>query len=470
MAEKPQTLNSDTICAIATAPGTGGIAVIRLAGPEAFAIADKIWQGTTLSQTKSHTAHLGNILDTDNSVLDQAVATTFRAPHSYTGDDTVEFSVHGSPYVQKRLLEVLCHNGARIAQPGEYTRRAFTAGNIDLSQAEAIADLIAARSRAAHRVAVSQMRGGVSRRLNQLRQQLIDLSALLELELDFSEQDVEFAPRDRLIDLAQQIYAEVTRLHGTYSRGAAIREGIPVAIAGPTNAGKSSLLNTLLGDDRAIVSDIHGTTRDTIEDTITIGDHLVRIIDTAGLRHTNDTIEQIGIQRTRRAINTAAITLLIVDATAPDAISGTEKDTFRDIIANTGSTIIAAINKTDIADPHPAAEKLRQILPPGTPLLEISAHTGLGIPRLLRAIEEKLTQITGDINADILITNARQAQALADAATAAAAVIDALRDGIPADLVALDIRDTLHHLASLTGTITSTTILHTIFSRFCIGK
>lgn len=458
-------MNNDTITAISTAPGVGGIAVIRLSGPEAFTITDNIWKGAKISDAKSHTAHLGNIIDTDGSVLDQAVATIFRAPHSYTGDNTIEFSVHGSPYVQKRLVELLCGRGARLAEPGEFTRRAFTAGNIDLSQAEAIADLIAARSRAAHRVAISQMRGGVSKRLAQLRDALIDLSALLELELDFSEQDVEFADREKLISLAREIHQEVTRLHQTYQRGEVIRQGIPVAIAGPTNAGKSSLLNTLLGDDRAIVSDIHGTTRDTIEDTITIGDHLVRIIDTAGLRDTADTIEQIGIQRSHQAIAKSALTLLIIDATTPAT-----SDYLTNIAHETDAPIIGIVNKTDIADPEAATNILREILPTDAIIMAISARTGHGIPELLDAIQTKLSEITGDINADVLITNARQAQALAEAAQTAEAVIIGLENGIPADLVALDIRETLSHLASLTGTITSSTVLATIFSRFCIGK
>ncbi|MCI5979213.1 MAG: tRNA uridine-5-carboxymethylaminomethyl(34) synthesis GTPase MnmE, partial [Bacteroidales bacterium] len=298
---------ADTICAVATAPGTAGIAVVRVSGPQAFTICDTLWRGKKLSDCQSHTAHLGTVRDTDATVLDQAVATVFRGPHSYTGEDVVELSVHGSPYVQHRLIELLCKAGARLAEPGEFTRRAFTAGNIDLSQAEAIADLIAARSRAAHHVAVNQLRGGITRRLLQLREQLVDLSALLELELDFSEEDVEFADRTRLIALAEEINREVTRLHGTYSRGQAIRDGIPVAIAGPTNAGKSSLLNALVGDDRAIVSDVHGTTRDTVEDTLTLGDHLVRIIDTAGLRATTDTVELIGQERTRAALTRAAL-------------------------------------------------------------------------------------------------------------------------------------------------------------------
>lgn len=464
MADKTTTLNNTTICAIATPPGTGGIAVIRLAGPDALAIADKIWKGKSLQNAPSHTAHLGNIIDTDGNILDQAIATTYHAPHSYTGDNTVEFSIHGSQYIQQQLLRTLCQNGAVIAQPGEFTRRAFTAGNIDLSQAEAIADLIAARSKAAHRIAISHLRGGISKRLNQLRDKLIDLSALLELELDFADQDVQFADRSQLIQIATQINAEVTQLHQTYKNGQAIQHGIPIAIVGPTNAGKSSLLNTLTGDDRAIVSDIHGTTRDTIEETITIGDNLVRLIDTAGLRQTTDTIEQIGIQRTHNAINKATITLLIIPADTP-----ADTNIIKHHIPEQTQTI-AIVNKIDIAEPANATQTLKQILAPNTPIIPISTKTQQGIPQLLDTIQNTITQLTANTKADILITNARQAQALDAAATSTNAIINALHDNIPADLIALDIRDTLNHLASLTGTITSTTVLNTIFSRFCIGK
>ena len=453
----------DTICAIATPPGSGGIAVVRLSGPEAFKIADSVWKGKKLSAEPSHTAHLGSIMD-GADILDQGLATIFRGPHSYTGEDTIEFSVHGSPYIQKRIIEVLCHNGARIAGPGEYTRRAFIAGNIDLSQAEAIADLIAARSRAAHRVAVGQLRGGVSQRLARLRQHLIDLGALLELELDFSEEDVEFASRTQLIDLATEIHAEVERLHDTYRRGAAVKEGIPIAIAGPTNAGKSSLLNALVGEDRAIVSDIHGTTRDTVEETLTIGDNLVRLIDTAGLRDTYNTVELIGIERTHRTMTRAVLLLLVVDGAEPSRL-----DIQTAQIPQT-LPIIAIVNKTDTTDPATAINILKKQLPDGTPITAISVKTGSGMQRLRNQIESHIKEITGDVDADILITNARQAQALAAAAQSAAAVRTALLANTPADLIAIDIRQTIDHLSSITGAITSDTLLHTIFSRFCVGK
>ena len=457
---------ADTICAVATAPGTAGIAVVRVSGPQAFTICDTLWRGKKLSDCQSHTAHLGTVRDTDATVLDQAVATVFRGPHSYTGEDVVELSVHGSPYVQHRLIELLCKAGARLAEPGEFTRRAFTAGNIDLSQAEAIADLIAARSRAAHHVAVNQLRGGITRRLLQLREQLVDLSALLELELDFSEEDVEFADRTRLIALAEEINREVTRLHGTYSRGQAIRDGIPVAIAGPTNAGKSSLLNALVGDDRVIVSDVHGTTRDTVEDTLTLGDHLVRIIDTAGLRATTDTVELIGQERTRAALTRAALRLIVFAA-----------DDSRPLPADldAAENTIFVVNKTDVASPAAVIEKIRERYGAEAVIVAVSALTGDGLSTLEKKLTETLDAMTGNVVADLIITNARQAQALADAAASSAAVIAALRTGISADLVAMDLRDTVAHLSSLLTTadadpVTSATVLSAIFSRFCIGK
>lgn len=457
---------ADTICAVATAPGTAGIAVVRVSGPQAFTICDTLWRGKKLSDCQSHTAHLGTVRDTDATVLDQAVATVFRGPHSYTGEDVVELSVHGSPYVQHRLIELLCKAGARLAEPGEFTRRAFTAGNIDLSQAEAIADLIAARSRAAHHVAVTQLRGGITRRLLQLREQLVDLSALLELELDFSEEDVEFADRTRLITLAEEINREVTRLHGTYSRGQAIRDGIPVAIAGPTNAGKSSLLNALVGDDRAIVSDVHGTTRDTVEDTLTLGDHLVRIIDTAGLRATTDTVELIGQERTRAALTRAALRLIVFAA-----------DDSRPLPADldAAENTIFVVNKTDVASPAAVIEKIRERYGAEAVIVAVSALTGDGLSTLEKKLTETLDAMTGNVAADLIITNARQAQALADAAASSAAVIAALRTGISADLVAMDLRDTVAHLSSLltnadADPVTSATVLSAIFSRFCIGK
>lgn len=458
-----QITNIETICAISTAPGVGGIAVARVSGPQAIAIVDSIWHGKKLSTVASHTAHLGNIADRNGNILDQAVATLFKGPNSFTGEDVVEISVHGSTYIQSELIATLTAAGARLAEPGEFTRRAFSSGKMDLAQAEAIADLIASQSRAAHRVAMSQMRGGISKRLAELREQLVELASLLELELDFSEEDVEFASRTRLIDIAQQIHTEVTRLHNSFDTGAAIKNGIPIAIVGETNAGKSSLLNALVGDERAIVSNIHGTTRDVVEDTITIGNNLFCLMDTAGLRETLDPVEQIGIERSHKAMAKATITLLVCDASA---------QLNNDIIntaTQTDSHVIAVINKTDITDPTDTVQALQQQLPQGADIIPISALTGDGIDTLTDAINRYATQqLTSQ--GDILITNARHAQALAEAATSTKAIIDGLTQNIPGDLVAQDVRQTIYALSSITGNITSDNLLHNIFSRFCIGK
>lgn len=475
---------NDTICAISTPPGVGGIAVIRISGPQALETADRIWRGAPLAQAEARTLHTGHIVDPANNgeMLDQAVAAIFHDPASFTGEDTVELSVHGSRYVQRRLLEVLCDNGCRMAHPGEFTRRAFANGKIDLAQAEAIADVIASESRAAHRLAASQMKGQFSARLNQLRDKLLEIASLLELELDFSEEEVEFASRSRLTALAEDLHDELTRLADSFAAGNAIKEGIPVAIIGPTNAGKSSLLNLILGQQRAIVSDIHGTTRDTIEDTLAIGDYTFRFIDTAGLRHTDDPIENLGIERTRQAAANAAITLLVVDATrplpSPADLGLPSTDLPADgnpglpASANTtlgGNSVILLLNKTDLPG---AIITLPVPLPyRATDLIPISARTGVGHDALLERLTDHARRLSGDTGQDtILVTNLRHAQALQAAAETTAALLAGLSANIPGDLLAQDLRATIHHLSTITGTLTTPDILTTIFSRFCIGK
>ena len=476
-------LSNDTICAISTPPGVGGIAVIRISGPQAIEIAERIWSGTPLTQAKARTLHTGMITDPANNgeMLDQAVAAIFHAPASFTGEDTVELSVHGSRYVQQRLLEILCDNGCRLALPGEFTRRAFANGKIDLAQAEAIADVIASESRAAHRLAASQMKGQFSARLNRLRDKLLEIASLLELELDFSEEEVEFASRSRLTALAQDLHSELTRLADSFAAGNAIKQGIPVAIIGPTNAGKSSLLNLILGQQRAIVSDIHGTTRDTIEDTLAIGDYTFRFIDTAGLRHTDDPIENLGIKRTRQAAANAAITLLVVDATRPlpspaDLALPADSDTDSDSNADAGShtaedtrPVILLLNKTDLPG---AITTLPTPLPyRATDIIPFSAHTGEGHDTLLQQLKKHAKALSGDNTQDtILVTNLRHAQALQAAAETTAALLAGLSANIPGDLLAQDLRATIHHLSTITGTLTTPDILTTIFSRFCVGK
>lgn len=468
---------TDTICAISTPPGVGGIAVARISGPQAIEIADRCWRGKNLGSVESHTAHLGTIIDTHDQTLDQGIATVYRAPHSFTGDDVVEFAVHGSRFVQRELIATLIAAGARMAEPGEFTRRAFTSGKMDLTEAEAVADVIASNSRAAHRIAISQMRGGFSRRLTDLRAKLLDLAALLELELDFSEEDVEFASRERITTLATDLHNEITRLHRSFSAGNAIKEGIPVAIAGATNAGKSSLLNAMLGDDRAIVSNVHGTTRDTIEETLEIGDFLFRFIDTAGIRDTSDAIEKIGIDRSYRAISDARIIIIVIDPTEE-----IPSQLFDNIISTTESAddpahFILAINKSDIASDSTIkkiADRIKAEFLSNRKLdlypCIISAKNRQGIDTLCSILEQIAETERGNADEGLLVTNARHAQALDQAAQSTSRLLQGLTTGLPGDLLAQDLRETLHHLSTITGDIPSTEILATIFSRFCIGK
>lgn len=465
MAETEKQINTtaDTICAISTPHGTGGIAVARICGTDALRIADSIWKGCQLASAQSHSAHLGTILDSNGMPLDQGVATVFRAPRSYTGEDTVELSVHGSIWIQRELLASLCNAGCRLAEPGEFTRRAFMNGRLDLTEAEAVADMIASSSRAAHRVAMNHLRGGFSKRLDDLREQLLQLASLVELELDFSEEEVEFASRTQLRLLATELHAELTRLCRSFRTGAAIKQGIPVAIIGATNAGKSSLLNALVGDQRAIVSDIHGTTRDIVEDSAEIGDYLFRFLDTAGLRHTEDTIEQIGIERSRDAARRARIILLVCDSTAlPDAQA-------LDIASKCPDAhIILVANKCDL--PESAAPGLSDAaIRLGATQVEISAKTGSGIEQLRQLLVEAVDSETSS-DAELLVTNARQAQALSEAAESTSRVINGLESGLSGDFIAQDIRQTIHALNEVSGTITTPDILQNIFTRFCIGK
>lgn len=449
---------NDTICAISTAAGIGGIAVIRVCGNDAIAIVDKLWHGKRLAEAATHTVHYGSILDAEGNIIDDCVATLFRNPKSFTGEDVVEISVHGSVFVQKETVNALIAAGARLAQRGEFTRRAFAAGKMDLAQAEGVADLIASRSRAAHDIAIKQMKGGFSQRLSLMHDNLLELASLLELELDFSEEDVEFASRRKLHQQAVALRDEIVRLAASFDNGNAIKEGIPVAIIGPTNVGKSSLLNALVGDDRAIVSDIHGTTRDLIEDTITIGNFTFRFIDTAGIRETADTIERLGIDRSRQAINRATILLQVIDADNPQRVE------HLDNIAD-NQHLITVINKTDIADSRNA----RSIIADGGTIVEVSAKTHSGIDQLRDTLTDIAQTLLCD-NGDIIVTNARHHQALLNALQPIERVIDGLNSGLSGDFIAQDLREVLHHLGSITGKVTTTEILTSIFTRFCIGK
>lgn len=471
-----QYLDSDSICAISTAPGCGGIAVIRVSGPDAIDIVDKIWHGKNLASVSTHTAHLGTITDpaSPDEPLDSCVATVFRGPRSFTGEDVVEISVHGSVWIQRELINLLIRCGCRLAQPGEFTRRAFANGRLDLAQAEAVADVIAASSRSAHRLAASQMRGDFSKKIGGIREKLIEIASLLELELDFSEEDVEFASRRHLADLTSELHNTISRLAATFSTGSALKNGIPVAIVGEPNAGKSTLLNALLNESRAIVSDIPGTTRDTIEDTIEIDGVLYRFIDTAGLRQTDDRVENLGIERSFDAISRARIVIWLI---TPD-ISAEKLDELHSEIKKhlaEDATLLTVINKTDLLNSD-AEKKTRadlfdskqQSAQPTHPIM-ISAATGHNLEGLTQALHTG-SGVESAAEADLVVTNARHYEALTHAADSLRRVLEGLDANISGDFIAQDLRETIHHLSAITGTITTTDLLTSIFENFCIGK
>ena len=469
MEQLSKTYGEDTICAISTPAGTGGIAVIRISGSKAIETVMKSWRGADLRKAATHTAHFGTIVYPDGETLDEVVATVFRCPHSFTGEDTVELSCHGSQWIQSQLVAQMIGNGCRAAKGGEFTRRAFMNGKIDLSQAEAIADVIASSSRASHRIAVSQMRGGFSAMLAGLREQLLEFVSLMELELDFSEEDVEFADRTRLIDLAKHIDSVITNLADSFSVGNAIKNGVPVAIVGETNAGKSTLLNRLLHDDKAIVSDIRGTTRDAIEDTINLGGITFRFIDTAGIRDTSDKIESIGIDRTFQKIDNASIILWMIDGTQA---TGNIRETAEKIMPHCqGKQLIAVINKSDKLNNSTIQAIQSEIsnISDRIRTITISAKNDIAVDRLEQMLVESAGIPENDPNA-VVVTNARHYDALCHAQEAICRAIDGLQSGLSGDFVSQDIRECMHYLGEITGEITTHEILGSIFSRFCIGK
>ncbi len=468
-------LDKSTICAVSTAPGVGGIAVIRVSGPEALPVALRLFRygGETpvAESVKPRYAYYGEVIAGDE-LIDEVVLTYFRAPHSFTGEDTVEISCHGSVYIRRRLLESLVGEGCQLAQPGEFTRRAYLNGRMDLSRAEAVADIIASESKAQHQMAMKQLRGGYSEELNALREELLRLTGLMELELDFPEEDVEFADRTELLALCDQIEFKLKKLIDSYRLGNAVKRGIPVAIVGTTNVGKSTLLNTLLGEERAIVSDIHGTTRDTIEDTMHIGGYLFRFVDTAGLRETEDTIESLGIERSRSKIKEADIILAVVDGTCIGEAN--QLDYIKSIWNEREErTVILLVNKSESlaeADRIGLSEALQTKLSTPTRPIFISAREGRGIDEL----KGELTQImetSGANEADLIVSNARHHQLLREAFDTLRRMRSGFDMGLSTDLLTLDLRHAITSIGEITGReITSDDTLHYIFAHFCIGK
>ena len=459
----------DTICAISTAPGVGGIAVIRVSGSDALANFGKIWKGKDLASQKSHTAHFGRILDNSGAVLDEVVATLFLGPNSFTGEDTVEIACHGSIWIQQQIVNRLIESGCRMATGGEFTQRAFLNGKMDLSQAEAIADVIASSSRAAHRIAMNQMRGSFSKELAELREKMLEFVSLMELELDFSEEEVEFADRTKLVSLAEHIDSVITRLADSFSVGNAIKNGIPVAIVGETNVGKSTLLNALLHEDRALVSDIHGTTRDVIEDTITIAGTLFRFIDTAGIRHTDDVIENMGIERTFKKLDEASVALCVIDPTT--TVESIREMLDRFTSGDKQQQIIAVVNKIDKVE-ESVVGNIKTLIEKDYPNIipvTISAKKGIGIDVLQKCLINAAHLPENDSN-EVIVTNARHYEALTHASEAIRRALNGLNDGISGDFVSQDIRECMHYLGEITGEITPSDILGSIFSKFCVGK
>ena len=463
-------LDQSTICAISTPPGIGGIAVIRLSGKAAVPIAEKIFQSPAsdkrLSDQRANTLHFGTI-KSGVELIDEVVVSLFKAPHSFTGEDIVEISCHGSVYIQQMILQLLISNGARMARPGEFTQRAFLNGKMDLSQAEAVADLIASGNAAAHKLAISQMRGGFSREINQLRSELLRFAALVELELDFSEEDVEFADRRLLIELSTRIATLLKKLTESFRLGNVIKNGIPVAIIGETNVGKSTLLNALLNEDKAIVSDIHGTTRDVIEDVINIGGTLFRFSDTAGIRETTDVIESMGIERSYNQLDKAEIVLLVTDISRSIKPILDRIVKIRDKIADQQLIIIA--NKVDIASDDAQNQLSKFPLLPREELVYIAAKSRSNLDELVQMMK-RAVDFDSIGPEEIIVSNVRHYEALSLAYSAVGKVIEGLRTGISGDFLAQDIRECLHYLGEITGEVSTDEILGHIFKHFCIGK
>ena len=465
-------MNQDTICAIATAQG-GAIGSMRVSGPEAITITSRIFtpakSGKLLSEQKPYTLTFGRIYNGEE-MIDEVLVSLFRAPHSYTGEDSTEITCHGSSYILQQVMQLLIKNGCRMAQPGEYTQRAFLNGKMDLSQAEAVADLIASSSAATHRLALSQMRGGFSKELTTLREKLLNFTSMIELELDFSEEDVEFADRSALRRLADEIEEVIARLANSFSVGNVIKNGVPVAIIGETNAGKSTLLNVLLNEDKAIVSDIHGTTRDVIEDTVNIGGITFRFIDTAGIRETSDTIESLGIERTFQKLDQAEIVLWMIDSA--DAISQLTLLSDKILPRCEHKQLILVFNKVELINETQKNELASQF----------SEHIGSEIESIFISAKQRLhtdelqqrlvaaAHLPTVTQNDVIVTNVRHYEALTRALDAIHRVQEGVDANISGDFLSQDIRECIFHLSDIAGEVTNDMVLQNIFAHFCIGK
>src|SRR5574344_710573 len=463
-------MNQDTICAISTAQG-GAIGCIRLSGTEAIRMVESIFTpatpGKKLSEQKPYTLTFGQIKDGEE-VIDEVLVSLFKGPHSYTGEDSVEISCHGSAYILQQVMQLLIRNGCRLAQPGEYTQRAFLNGKMDLSQAEAVADLIASSSAATHRLAMSQMRGGFSKELTQLRDKLLHITSLMELELDFSDhEDLEFADRNDLKELAANIETVITRLAQSFSVGNVIKNGIPVAIIGETNVGKSTLLNALLNEEKAIVSDIHGTTRDVIEDTMNIGGVTFRFIDTAGIRQTTDKIENIGIERTFQKLSQADIVLWMIDTT--DKVDGFEKIKKEILPHCVDKKLIILFNKSDLLSVSQQDEIQNDFNDVDAEKIFISAKTKQNIEKL-EEILVKASALPQINQGDVIVTNIRHYEALTHALESIHRVQEGMSMNLSGDLVSEDLRQCIFHLSDIVGEVTTDQVLENIFKNFCIGK
>jgi tRNA modification GTPase len=468
--------DTDNICAISTPQGNGAIAVIRVDGNEVFPLMDEIfepaWVKKPIKELASRKMHFGKIIEKEH-VLDEVLVVPFHAPNSYTGNNMVEISCHGSRYIQQKILQLLINQGARTADPGEFTMRAFHNGKMDLAQAEGVADLIASTSAASHKLALQQMRGGFSSEIKNLREKLLNFISLIELELDFSDEDVEFADRSQLKELLEEIDRLISKLLNSFELGNAIKNGFPVAITGNTNVGKSTLLNRLLNEEKAIVTDIAGTTRDVIEDVINIQGIEFRFIDTAGIRDTREKIESLGIERTFSQIDKAHIVLLLVDATQPTETLTHTIQKVEERIKGTRKKLLVLLNKVDqvsTEDELVEIEKaIRKVIHTKDELLRISAKQGINIDKLTSTLLNSVNYSPLDQN-EIMVTNVRHYEALKHAYDALQRAREGMESGLSSDLFVMDVRQVIHYLGEITGQITTDEVLGNIFQHFCIGK